>query len=108
MKGMHSELQEFLTFGECGVMFYDNEKDKLFTLSVEENNDEYLPSRKIERKNIGGDESRVEVSDMRDMMLTEKQIIWFPSSVGITGQVFKSKVIHVANNPKKYGQEPEK
>ncbi len=35
MKGMHRELTIFLGFKECGIMFYDGEKEKLFTISME-------------------------------------------------------------------------
>lgn len=35
MKGMHKELSLFLGFKECGIMFYDSEKEKLFAISIE-------------------------------------------------------------------------
>lgn len=43
MKGMHRELIQFLSFKECGIMFYDQEKQKLFTISVDQD-DETKPA----------------------------------------------------------------
>jgi len=35
MKGMHRELTNFLSCKECAIMFYDQEKKKLFTISMD-------------------------------------------------------------------------
>ena len=40
MNGMHKELIKFLSFKDCGLMFYDSEKEKLFMISMERSNDE--------------------------------------------------------------------
>ena len=40
MKGMHRELTNFLSCKECAIMFYDQEKKKLFTISMDQNDDD--------------------------------------------------------------------
>ena len=42
MKGMHRELIQFLSFKECGILFYDSEKDKLFMISLDKTEEELL------------------------------------------------------------------
>ena len=36
MKGMIKELTQFLKFKECGILFYDSVKEKLFAISTDE------------------------------------------------------------------------
>jgi hypothetical protein len=36
MIGIKKELQPFFSFKEVGILFYDREKDKFFTLQIEE------------------------------------------------------------------------
>ena len=40
MRGMHNELMRFFNFKECGILFYDNEKHKLFTISLSNDDNE--------------------------------------------------------------------
>lgn len=80
MTAIKNELKWFLNFGECGVLFYDSEKKKLFTLSMEDNDNETSENK--------------QENDIKDIMLNEKSIIWFPSQIGITGHVFSNRIVY--------------
>eukprot|EP00347_Sterkiella_histriomuscorum_P005349 403356949 len=98
MKGMHRELIQFLSFKECGIMFYDAEKQKLFTISIDQDEDQKLGDSSFKGQQNLDKELK---QDITDLTLTEKQLIWFPCSMGQTGYAFKNNTYLVQNDGKK-------
>ena len=93
MRCYNREINKFFGFEHVCLMFHDNEKDQLYTITFGDE-DEMLSALDKQRK-AAKDQKEVEVidaiQDMRDVMISASQIINFPISTGITSQVFRTQ-----------------
>lgn len=67
--------------------------------SEEEDEIGNVPNRQIKRK-AGGDQHE-QTQEMSELTLSEKQLIWYPCTLGQTGFVFKNDTYIVQNDAKK-------
>ncbi|TNV86032.1 hypothetical protein FGO68_gene9073 [Halteria grandinella] len=115
------ELQKFFGFGDCGVLFYNGKRNQLFTIQQkignkeeeEENGDEddeenSMMLNKDEVAQLEGEyliryEQAKELrkaqllkqknDPMNDFIIKQKEILWFPCTLGLTNRAFKEGYI---------------
>lgn len=90
MREMNSHLLEFLGFGDINVLFHDQEKGQLYTITFgdEEEKKSHFAARlkaaksEKEREDIHDEES------MQDVSLNATQMIFYPTHLGLASKAF--------------------
>jgi hypothetical protein len=102
MNGIQRELSPFFKFKEVGILFYDSEKDKFFTIQIEP----IAPEPKVKKSltKVLAESLKHMVSkldhgnDMSNLCPTHKELIFYPSNLGLSGYTFQNSGNYSVNN----------
>ena len=100
MRTLLQEIPKFLDFEACSMMFYDNEKDLLYTITFgdDEEAENQAERKRKKAKNANELDYINTVESMRDAMLSANNLICFPVSTGITSAVYRSQKTQYYND----------
>lgn len=92
MRSFIQEIPKYFDFQDCSILFHDNEKDQLYTITF--GDDEDIANYQNTALKFAKDQKEKEylesVFSMKDALLTANGMILFPISFGISSEVFKS------------------
>ena len=93
MRSFIKEIPVFFEFQSSSIMFHDNEKDLLYTITFGDDEEAQVQADRL-RKNAK-DAKELDyintVESMRDAILSANNLICFPISTGITSAVYRSQ-----------------
>lgn len=100
MKCYRNELPVFFGFKNASVMFHDADKDQLYAITFGDEEDRKLNVAEKRAAALNdGDRELIDITEtMRQLMIGHTEMILFPTSNGITGNVFKKQKTILFNN----------
>jgi|LauGreDrversion4_2_1035121.scaffolds.fasta_scaffold49821_5 hypothetical protein len=85
MIGIQRELSPFFHFSDLGILLYDREKDKFFTIQIDQERLKHDPKKKAEEFE--------NVNNMENLCPSVKELIFYPVNFGLSGYSFHTQVI---------------
>ena len=100
MRSLLKEIPEFFEFESSAIMFHDNEKDLLYTITFGDDEEAQLQADRLRKK--AKDAKELDhintVESMRDAILSANNLICFPVSTGITSAVYRTQKTQFFND----------
>jgi len=100
MRTMNKVVMEYLGFSDINIMFHDQEKNILYTITFGDDEEAFL-KMKENLKRAKTEKEKEDIRDkeaMRDVVLTSNKMIYFPIHLGISSIVFKKQKTTIINN----------
>lgn len=100
MRTMYKIYQAYSGFEEMSVMFHDKEKNALYAITFGDDEEHYQDVEKaLKRAKSDQEKESILVKEsVRDVILSQNQMIQYPIHMGITSKVFKSQNSYMMNN----------
>ena len=92
------ELKPFFNFKEAGILFYDREKEKFFTIQIDEDQIYHETNVKNKGNHHAIEQTKDELkfddgNNIENLCPSSKELIFYPSNFGLSGYSFKAGTI---------------
>ena len=81
MISIHRELQPFFHFKDVGILLYDREKDKFFTIQIDQERFKLKPEDERDHDDI---------NNIENLCPSTKELIFYPVTFGLSGYAFRT------------------
>ena len=102
---MYAIYKKYTGFDEMNVMFHDNEKDALYSITFGDDEEHFANVKNALKRatNEREKEAILVKESVHDVKLSASQMIYYPVHLGLTGGVFGTQKTYMMNNFKSSG-----